>query len=178
MPKVVAIIQARMGSTRLPGKVLMDLKGKPVLQWVVEAAQNARLVDEVIVVTPDLVIADWCGRHGVQSLIGPEDDVLARFVMAAEKTKADVIVRLTADCPFLDPILIDLCIATRSCAVDEWPDGKDVQVFETAWLAFGDKEHVVPVKNNLPQLSCPAGNMRHIRLTLDTADDLQRLRAL
>lgn len=176
MPKVVAIIQARLGSTRLPGKVLMDIGGKTALQWIVDAASAASLVGQVVVATPDIKLFYHC--RDVLGVLGPEDNVLERFKRAAEQTGAMKIVRLTADCPFVDSDIIDECIQTNRCAVDEWPDGMDVQVFDASWLPMGDREHIIPVHNNLPQLPCPAGNLRHIRLTLDTAADLARLRAI
>ena len=172
MPKVV--IQARMGSKRLPGKVLMGIGGKAVLQWVVDAANNTALVDDVIVATPDDIIVDYCKAKKIGWVKGPEDDVLERFKMV----EAETFVRLTADCPFVDPEIIDICISRNACAVDEWPDGMDVQVFERKLLEFGDKEHVVPVNNYLPQLPCSEGNLRHIRVTLDTIDDLDKLRLM
>lgn len=170
--RTVAIIQARLGSTRLPGKVSMEIGGRPALEWVIRAAEFSS-VDEVIVATPDLEI--WSKYGGI---LGPEDDVLSRFILAAEKTNAERIVRLTADCPFVDPGLINRCISNNCCAVDEWPDGMDVQVFNSLWLPLGDREHVVPVNNNLPQLKCPQGNLRHIRVTLDTEEDLHKLRVI
>src|SRR5512144_1514270 len=108
--KVVAVIQARMGSTRLPGKVMMNLGGFPVLAWCVRAARAAPGVDEVWVATStqpaDDVIETWCyglGRdawYRVNCWRGSETDVLSRFRGAAEQSEADIILRLTGDCPF------------------------------------------------------------------------------
>lgn len=148
----------------------MDIGGGPAIEWVIRAAEYSS-VDEVIVATPDLDI--WSEYGGV---LGPEDDVLSRFQLAAEKTNAERIVRLTGDCPFIDPGIINRCISNNCCAVDEWPDGMDVQVFNALWLPLGDREHVVPVNNNLAQLKCPQGNLRNLRVTLDTSDDLLWLR--
>ena len=110
--KTVAIVQARAGSTRLPGKVLMDLAGETVLQRVVERVRRFTLVDEVIVATSELraddtVVAE-CARIGVETFRGSESDVLERFVGAAQTTDADVCVRLTADCPLLESQKIEL----------------------------------------------------------------------
>ena len=108
MPKVVAIIQARLGSTRLPRKVLSYIDGLTALEWVVRAAKAVKLVDQVIVATPDVEIAGFCNAIiGVDYWIGPEDNVLKRFKDAAEFAGADVVVRLTSDCPFLDPRIIE-----------------------------------------------------------------------
>src|SRR5674476_526257 len=109
--RINAVIQARAGSTRLPAKVSEDLGGRPVLEWVVRAARAANLVDEVIVATSTLagddVVADLADSLGVAVVRGSEDDVLSRFVAALDAYPADALVRLTADCPLLDPSLID-----------------------------------------------------------------------
>ena len=109
--RINAVIQARAGSTRLPGKVLADLGGRPVLEWVVRAARAATQVDEVIVATSTLAgddaVADLATPWGVPVVRGSEDDVLSRFVAALDAHPADAVVRLTADCPLLDPTLID-----------------------------------------------------------------------
>src|SRR5690242_17579792 len=103
--KTVAIIQARITSTRLPGKVLLDLAGMQVLAWVVRAAKSIVDVDEVVVATSndDSQIADWCAKNNVTCSQGSLEDVLERFASAARSSKADVVMRLTADCPLLDP---------------------------------------------------------------------------
>src|SRR3990167_9678664 len=104
--RTVAIIIARMGSTRLPGKVLMYLGGNPVLEWCVFAAENAPGVNQTIVATTTLraddAIVNWCKKNGVQYFRGSESNVLSRFAGAAKKVKADIVVRLTGDCPFAD----------------------------------------------------------------------------
>jgi len=107
--RINAVIQARAGSTRLPAKVLADLGGRPVLEWVVRAAQAAGQVTEVIVATSTLavddIVADLAASLGVAVVRGSEDDVLSRFVAALDAHPCDAIVRLTADCPLLDPTL-------------------------------------------------------------------------
>ena len=168
-----AVIQARMGSKRLPGKVMMDIGGKPALQWVVDSA-NWALVDDVVVATPDDEIVNYCKKNDINYIKGPEDNVLERFRMI----EADTFVRLTADCPFVDYELMDICVMRNACAVDQWPDGLDVQIFSRKLLKFGDPEHVVPLDNYLPQLPCSMGNMRHVRITLDTQEDLDHLRLM
>ncbi len=165
-----------MGSSRLPKKVMKDIAGLSALKWIVRAAQYAKLVDDVVVATPDMEICNYCNERDINFAAGPEEDVLGRFQIAANLFRADRIVRLTADCPFVDPHVIDECVQKNCSAVKYWPDGMDIQVFDAAWLPLGDKEHVVPVNNCLPQLYCPAGNMRHVRITLDTPQDLSRLR--
>jgi spore coat polysaccharide biosynthesis protein SpsF len=116
MPHLIAIIQARTGSTRLPRKVLRDLGGRPVLAWVVSAARESMVCDEVVVATTtnpdDDAVEALAIELGVRVVRGPVDDVLTRYLMAAEAVGAgsgDAIVRLTADCPLLDPLLIAQC---------------------------------------------------------------------
>jgi spore coat polysaccharide biosynthesis protein SpsF len=110
----LAIIQARISSSRLPGKVLMDIDAKPMLQHVVERARQAKLVDEVMVATTtdpsDDILEQFCHRQAISCFRGSLQDVLDRFYQAAKKSTAQIIVRLTADCPLLDPKLIDLTI--------------------------------------------------------------------
>ncbi len=109
--KVVAIIQGRMSSSRLPGKVLKEIGGEPMLGWVVERTRRAACVDEVVVATTvepsDDPIAGFCAGQGIACYRGDLFDVLDRFYQAAGRHRADVIVRITADCPFIDPGLID-----------------------------------------------------------------------
>ena len=108
--KNIAIIQARMGSTRLPGKVLKDLHGRKVLERVVTAAQHIPHIDKIIVATSTLSqddnIEKWCVDHNIECFRGSEENVLERFYKAANEascTENDTIMRLTADCPLLDP---------------------------------------------------------------------------
>lgn len=109
--KVVAILQARMTSSRLPGKVLMDINGHTMLESVVQRVGAARTVDQVVIATTeeptdDLIVA-FCATHELPVIRGSLNDVLARFVKAALTYSADVIVRVTTDCPLADPDLID-----------------------------------------------------------------------
>ena len=201
----VAIIQARMGSTRLPGKVLTALAGTPVLAWVVRAARAASGVDDVWVatstaVTDDAVVA-WCKTNGVPVHRGSEDDVLDRYVGAARASGAKVVVRLTADCPLLDPAVIAQTIRLRAMTgvayasnVDPptWPDGLDCEVLTTDALVVAaseatrpsDREHVTPfVRNNRARftaetLVAPLPGLAAERWTLDTPEDLALLSVL
>src|SRR5258706_11433091 len=110
-PIVVAIIQARMGSTRLPGKVLKDLEGGTVLSRVVARAKRAATIGEVIVATSDAagddVIVTECKKLNAKVFRGDEKDVLDRYYRAAQLFKADVVVRITSDCPLIDPEVTD-----------------------------------------------------------------------
>jgi spore coat polysaccharide biosynthesis protein SpsF len=110
-PRVVAIVQARMGSTRLPGKVLRPIAGKPLLWHVVHRLRRAASIDTILIATStdprDDAICTFCRQEGIDFVRGPEDDVLARFALAAERSNADVIVRVSSDAPLLDGPFID-----------------------------------------------------------------------
>ena len=202
--RINAVIQARAGSTRLPGKVLEDLGGRPVLEWVVRAARAATQIDTVIVATStqagDDVVADLADSLGVAVVRGSEDDVLSRFVAALEAHPADAIVRLTADCPLLDPTLIDAVAGAWAAApVHDYvstvlvrclPRGLDVELVTARALraldrvAFGhDRVHVTsrlyaePSPYRLLGL-CVTPLANDLRVTLDTKEDLVLLRAL
>jgi len=111
----IAIVQARMASSRLPGKVLKPIAGRPMLEWVVARARRARRVDAVVVATTreasDDPVAAWCARAGIPCYRGHPLDVLDRYYQAAMAYDAEVVVRLTADCPLLDPALLDDLLA-------------------------------------------------------------------
>src|ERR1700750_3327786 len=116
MTRIVAVIQARMGSTRLPGKVLKPIAGKPLLWHIVHRLRASRLIEDIAIATTtnpaDEAIVEFAAAEGVTVLRGPEDDVLARFAMAAEAMDADVIVRVSSDAPFIDAHFVDHLIAT------------------------------------------------------------------
>ena len=202
--RINAVIQARAGSTRLPGKVLADLGGRPVLEWVVRAARAATLVDEVIVATStqagDDAVAGLAASLGVHVVRGSEDDVLSRFIAALDAHPADAVVRLTADCPLLDPTLIDAVAGAWAAApthdyvstvlVRCLPRGLDVELVSAQALrtvdrmATGhDRVHVTsalyadPTAYRLLGL-CVTPPADDLRVTLDTAEDLVLLRAL
>jgi spore coat polysaccharide biosynthesis protein SpsF len=114
--RVVAVIQARMGSTRLPGKVLKPIAGQPLLWHIVHRLKKCHLLEDIAVATSvnpaDDAIVEWCDSQGVMVVRGPENDVLARYARAAEKLDADIIVRVSSDAPFIDPGFVDHLIAT------------------------------------------------------------------
>ncbi len=115
----VVIIQARMGSTRLPGKVLLPLGGRTVLEYVIQRCRLAESLDGVVVATTlgaeDRAIWKECTRLDVPVFFGSAEDVLQRYLVAAEIHGADPIVRITADCPFIDPALIDRAVCAYAC---------------------------------------------------------------
>jgi spore coat polysaccharide biosynthesis protein SpsF len=110
-PRTVAIIQARMGSSRLPGKVMMKVGGRPLLVYLVERISKARTLDNIVVATTtnprDNVVIEECERRGIPNFRGSEDDVLGRYVSAARACAAGIVVRVTADNPLTDPDSID-----------------------------------------------------------------------
>lgn len=148
MSKVVAIIQARMNSTRLPGKAMIKIHNLPVLQWMVERVQLARSVDQIVIATTESSpeIKNWCIKNrNVSYCVGSENDVLIRVFLAAKFWKADIIVDLTGDCPLVDPKHIDRLVhfVTRkgkdyasNIRPRLWPDGFDVQVYTHQVLTY------------------------------------------
>jgi glutamate-1-semialdehyde-2,1-aminomutase len=163
--KVVAIVQARMGSTRLPGKVLKLLAGRSMLWRVLRRARAARGIDEVVLATTtepeDRALEPVARELGVRVVFGHPTDVLDRYYQAAKASGAGAIVRVTADCPFLDPEVVDACVelylssgkAYASNVIKRtFPDGLDVEVFsfaalEAAWSEAklaSEREHVTP----------------------------------
>lgn len=150
--KIVSTIEARMTSTRLPGKVLLPLAGVPALGRMAERVKKAKYLDEIVIATTinkaDEPIVELAKKLGVKSWRGSEEDVLGRVLGAAQSVKADIIVELTGDCPLMDPGLINRGIeeffsGQYDCAANvirrSFPDGFDVQVFPTILLAKIDK---------------------------------------
>lgn len=163
----VAFVQARMGSTRLPGKVLLDIAGQPMLVRVVRRAERGQRLDQVVVATTvepeDDAVVQVCERHRLEVFRGDAQDVLDRFVQAARAYEAEVIVRLTADCPLIDPALIDRTVdamhqaganfaANRLPWDRSYPIGLDVEVCTIEALEQAgrqastpeQREHVMP----------------------------------
>ena len=202
---VVAIIQARMRSSRFPGKMLASLCNRPVLGWTVGRVEMAQCVDKVAVATSESTedddLADWCVSNGITVFRGSEQDVLDRFYRCAQKFHASHVVRLTGDCPLLDPDIVDQVVrlAIEDTDVEyasnveplTYPEGMSVEVMpfhslETAWREStlkSHREHVTPyirfhterfkhaILRSNPDLS-------HIRLTVDYKEDLDALRRI
>jgi len=201
---VLAIISARMGSTRLPGKVLTPLAGRPVLGWVTRALTACAEVDEIVVATTtqpgDDPVEAYAAEHGIACFRGPDTDVLSRYLLALEMTPAEAVVRITADCPLIDPSLVDLVVATwrRDPSWDyvsttlqrSLPRGLDVElVTATTLRGLGEsavgvhRQHVTsllysePAGRRLLGL-CVAPPADDLRVTLDTSEDLALLLAV
>lgn len=200
--KTIAIIQARISSSRLPEKVLLDLQGMPILAWVVRAAKTISGVDRVVIATStdtaDNAIANWCKDNKVECSRGSLDDVLGRFANAAREHKADIVMRLTADCPMLDPVICASVLRlfksgnidyASNTAPPTWPDGLDCEVFsakalyiaETEAQLKSEREHVTPFiyhnqyKFKVRNLTCPIQNLQTERWTLDNKEDFEFL---
>jgi len=112
--KIAAIIQARMNSSRLPGKVLRKIENKPILYYVVNQTRSSKLIDDIIIATTinsqDNKIVNFCKEHHIKYFCGSEKDVLDRYYKCAKKFNCDYIVRITSDCPLIDPFIIDKII--------------------------------------------------------------------
>jgi len=164
--RIVALIQARIGSTRLPGKVMIDICGRPAIWHIVNRLRHVPEIDEVVVATSisfeNGVLEKFCRNEQIQCFRGSENEVLDRFYHAAKHYKADVIVRITGDCPLIDPQSVSLAIhkfleedeqldyvslATGAGAfnktINKYPDGTDTEVvsfhaLERAWKEAKD----------------------------------------
>jgi spore coat polysaccharide biosynthesis protein SpsF (cytidylyltransferase family) len=202
--KTLAIIQARMGSSRLPGKVLMDLGGETVLARVVRRLKRSREIDQIVVATTreatDDKIVEACASLQVTCFRGAEHDVLDRYYQAAHAHPADSVVRITSDCPLIDPELVDETIRVfRDEQADyasnvfprTYPRGLDAEVFtlaalDRAWREAREsyqREHVTPYLYEHPQtfrMASVSGTVdySHYRWTLDTPEDLKLLRTI
>ena len=204
--EVVAIIQARQGSTRLPGKVMKEVLGKPLLGYLIERAKRAKLLNKIVVATTRLkeddAIAKFCESHSIPCYRGDVEDVLGRFLGAAQDYSADVIVRLTGDCPLLDPNVIDKVVATylqlypkidyvSNTLERTYPRGLDTEVFSLESLKIADREattetereHVTSFIYGHPErfkLSSVKGegDTSRFRWTVDTPDDFRLIETL
>jgi spore coat polysaccharide biosynthesis protein SpsF len=205
LARTVAIIQARTGSSRLPGKVLLPLLGLPILTRVVERVRRAKAVDEVVVATTHLAgddaIAQLAADSGWALMRGSETDLLERYLKAASAHNADVVVRITSDCPLVDPGLIDDVVRARHDAgVDyaannleprTYPRGLDVEAFTRAALERADaedrspasREHATPYIYRHPEafrllrVASPEDESRY-RWCVDTPEDYELVRRL
>lgn len=205
--KAVAVIQARMGSTRLPGKVLLDLAGEPMLARVVNRVQRARRLDQVVVAASnepaDDAIGDLCRARGWLCVRGSQDDVLDRYYQAALTVQAGALARITADCPLVEPEVIDLVVgeflaaqpaadyASNVLSPRTYPRGLDIEVirFEALARAWREddnpawREHVTPYLYRHPERFrlhrvANAVDLSQLRWTVDTADDLELVRRI
>lgn len=199
---ITAIIQARMLSTRLPGKVLKQISDKTLLEILVIRLKKSEKLSQILVATSDHnsddVIVDECRRLQVSSFRGSQEDVLGRFAHAAEFTNSDVVVRITADCPLVDPRLVDEMIEkfmgldydyVSNTNPPSYPDGFDIEIFTRSILSRAhreatdafDREHVTTwIKRNAEKTLNVSGSedLSHLRITVDEQVDLDLLNKL
>ncbi len=202
--KTVLITQARTGSTRLPGKILMEVNDTPLLKIHLDRLNKSKNVDKIIVATTiskeDDIIEKLCADWGYDVIRGSENDVLDRFYQAVKNIKPNWVVRVTSDCPLIDPQLVDKVVEITKLenkdyganVIDEtFPDGQDVEVFkfsslEKAWTEanrLSEREHVTPFIRNNSDLK--SGNLfsaisyknntdySMIRMTVDEQKDFE-----
>jgi len=204
-PKVVCVSQARMTSTRLPGKVLMEAAGLSLVEHHLNRLKRARNLDAAVLATTvnatDDPLATAATRIGLPVFRGSESDVLGRFAGAAAMMEADVVVRVTSDCPLIDPELIDALIEAREAGSDyswidvtRWPRGFDAEIFARELLDEADRtatdpyerEHVTPYIYRRPErfrlgpplTPAPGEWDRAWRLCVDEAADLELVRRI
>lgn len=196
--QVIGIIQARMGSTRLPGKTLIDICGKPLLEHILDRVQKSPKIDKFVIATTDNIedklIVNFSARRGISCFCGSEEDVLDRYYQCAKLYKADIIVRITADDPFKDPVVTDRVIGeilesnydyVSNTIHPTYPEGLDIEVFtfealEKTWREATtalDREHATPYMWLRPDIFKLKNieyekNLSYMRWTLDTPEDL------
>lgn len=195
-----------MGSTRLPGKVLKKVLGKSLLEFQVERIRRSKLINEIVIATTtkddDEPIINLCNELLLKYYRGPEDDVLTRYYKAAELFHADIIVRITSDCPLIAPAIIDQCVKyylentenydyITNMQNASYPRGMDVEVlpfkvlekaFIEAKLSF-EREHVTPYIYNHPEIFRIGSieykeDISQYRLTVDTIEDFMLIKQL
>lgn len=204
--RTAAVIQARMGSERLPGKVLQDIAGKPMIERVVERVQRCLSIDGVIVATStnesDDVLADYCRSIGVRVVRGSENDVLSRYALAADKFRCEFVVRITSDCPLVDPEIVDQVVyeVTENPGVQYacnffpqrlYPRGLDAEALTVQTLNQINAEAMDPryrehvtlmIYENASRFNIASVSNRldhsHLRWTVDTEDDLSLVRTI
>lgn len=198
-----AVIQARMSSSRMPGKILLNICGKPVLQWVIERVGKSKYIDEVVVATSikrdNLPVLRLCADLNIRVFAGSENDVLDRYYQLAKILQPQYIVRVTADCPCYDWGILDMAIEAIKPETDyladfgeTLPDGLDIEIMrfsalEEAWskaVLASEREHVTLYIRKHPEcfahqdFPCPLGNLGHHRWTLDEDVDLSLIKAI
>jgi spore coat polysaccharide biosynthesis protein SpsF len=204
---IIAIIQARMGSSRLPNKSLMDIDGKTALEFMIDRVRKSDLIDDIVIATTinqkDDVIANLCINNQINCYRGSENDVLDRYYQSAKKYEATIVVRLTSDCPLIDPDLIDETInifinkkvdyASNAVPPDKkkYPDGSDVEVFsfdalQRSWVEttdLKDREHVTfymwDKRDNFNTIMLDnEHDWGRYRITVDYIEDLELVRKI
>ena len=200
------IVQARMGSSRLPGKVLKEVCGKTLLEHLIVRLKRVKQADKIVIATTikeeDIPIVAMCKKLDVPFYRGSEEDVLSRYYEAALQYKGDLIVRVTSDCPLIDPCIIDSVVSfyinnqdkvdyVSNCLNRTYPRGMDVEVFSFSILKEAheeakenhEREHVTPFIISRPSRYRlhnieHSTNLSHYRLTIDTSEDLDLVKKI
>tara|TARA_Y100001933_G_C18930223_1_gene535010 strand:- start:27 stop:761 length:735 start_codon:yes stop_codon:yes gene_type:complete len=197
--KIAAIVEARMASKRLPGKVLLKAKNITMLDHLIDRLKKVKILNEIIVATTinplDQEIVDFCNIKEIKYFRGSEDDVMGRVIGAAESCRAQIIVEITADCPIIDPSIVEQIVNiylsnkvdyVSNANIRSYPDGMDTQVFSLDILKSSyqmtcnklDREHVTlhirnnpDIFSNINVIAPPEINLPNLGLTLDEQDD-------
>ncbi len=203
---IVAIVQARMNSTRLSGKILLNIKGKPMLWHVVNRLKHSKLINEIVVATTndkkDDETAIFCEDNKICFYRGKQEDVLDRYYQAARIHNADIVVRITSDCPLIDPVITDKVVSSylgnreivdyvSNTIKRTYPRGMDTEVMsfqalEKCWQEAKEKhqrEHVTPYIYEHPEIFNLSNlenkrNLSDLRLTVDEEKDLELVRKI
>ena len=194
--RFLVLIQARCGSSRLPGKVMKEFAGKTSIEWVVDRVKRSRHVDEVMVITSieknNLPLIALCAGLGIRVSVGSENDVLDRYYQTAKLLQPEYVIRITADCPLFDWRYLDMAIEQleentdyMGQMEDSFPDGLDIEIMKFSALKeswklaelTSEREHVTqyirkhPEKFKIQNLSCPIPGIAEKRWTLDEEED-------
>lgn len=207
--KVLLITQARMSSTRFPGKIFKEIQGKKLIQIHLDRLKGARKIDKILVATTenpnDSILYEWVTSYGIDAYRGSESDVLDRFYKAAKPYYPKWVVRVTSDCPLIDPSLVDHVIElaqsesldyASNTLIENFPDGQDVEIFtfeslERTWkeaTLMSEREHVTPyIRKNINQLGKKIFNAKNydspedysnVRMTVDEPVDFMVIKNL
>ncbi|NPU86152.1 MAG: glycosyltransferase family protein [Syntrophaceae bacterium] len=204
--KIVATIEARMTSSRLPGKVLLPADGEPMLKHLVDRLRQVKSIHSIVLATTvnkaDDCLEDFAKEQAIASFRGSEDDVMARVIDAADSVSADIVVEITGDCPVIDPLLVEQtiqmflrnqCDFASNSFIRSYPDGMDTQVLSLKTLKHSaalttdrlDREHVTLHICNHPELfrhvyliASPDLHWPELGLTLDERKDYELLKKL
>lgn len=203
--KITAVIQARLGSTRLPGKTMMTIEGHPLLGHLVKRIKATNYVNDIIIATTvnkrDDAIVEFARNNNLKCYRGSEEDVLDRFYNACVEFGVDTIVRVTPDCPLLDPRVVDLVVSeyvegiydyVSNAILPTFPDGLDIEVFsfqtlKKVWLEaehLSEREHVTayivkhPDKFSILNVKKDGEDLSWMRWTVDTQKDFEFIREI
>lgn len=200
--KFLVLIQARMGSSRLPSKVMKNIAGKPDVQWVLERVSRSRKIDDIMLITSvdknNIPLINFVSGLGYRIFVGSEDDVLDRYYQAAKLLKPEYVIRITADCPMFDWRYLDMAVEQMENDVtldyigeftDSFPDGLDIEImkYSALWKSWreadlsSEREHVTqyikkhPETFRMQNLECPIPDLGSKRWTLDEDSDYEMI---